>query len=232
MFEAVVYPNGPEIKRLRKVKNWTQRRLADAAGYSKRTIETAEAGNRVSEYTISCIAEALGVESDEITAQGPPSEVSSQPRETDRRELMKATTGLWYASGVQERGTGRRPLNFTFKLVFKLDGAQLTGRFAVDYADRDRPLNWRFVTSAHYRVDRYLQVECETDNPAILNFNTWILQMNPEGDTLTGRYVGFGPRTRDLVFGTLTLTRVPSRFHIGRGKVGPRKRRAKRRLPE
>lgn len=58
-----VMPNKIKIRRLRQERGWDQEEMAEKLGYDKRTIERAEQkGKRISLYTISDIAETLGVE--------------------------------------------------------------------------------------------------------------------------------------------------------------------------
>ena len=59
MLEVTVRPNGGEIKLRRKAKKWTQDVLATKAGVCKHTVENAEAGKRVKEDNLQCMAEAL-----------------------------------------------------------------------------------------------------------------------------------------------------------------------------
>ncbi|MCA9262171.1 MAG: helix-turn-helix transcriptional regulator, partial [Planctomycetales bacterium] len=58
--------NGERITRLRHVRNWTQERLAAAAGYSERTIRNVESEVAVSLQTLVDIAGTLDVELCEI----------------------------------------------------------------------------------------------------------------------------------------------------------------------
>ncbi len=58
--------NTQRIKELRAERGWTQYELAEKAGLSKRTVENAEVGKRVSLPTLKMIAEAFGVSVKEL----------------------------------------------------------------------------------------------------------------------------------------------------------------------
>ena len=51
MDDRFVLPDGEKIRRLRQGKFWSQEKLADEAGLRKRTIERAEAGERLQRST-------------------------------------------------------------------------------------------------------------------------------------------------------------------------------------
>ena len=57
-----VCANGEKIREARAAKGWSAADLAWKAGYSKRTIENAEAGNPVDRMTVRDIAETLKLE--------------------------------------------------------------------------------------------------------------------------------------------------------------------------
>lgn len=97
--------NGERISTLRKAKGWTREDLARAAGVSERTLGSMETGKRATILTVSCVAEALGVAPDDITANVETVE-STKPRaslcvtfnltfqETDEDSLIEALEGL------------------------------------------------------------------------------------------------------------------------------------------
>ena len=64
------------IRELRVAKRWTQEKLAEESGLSRKTIERAEGGTRVAVESVRRIADALGVTLNEITATNPPDDAS------------------------------------------------------------------------------------------------------------------------------------------------------------
>lgn len=61
MDDRFVLPDGDRIRRLRQGNFWSQEQLADQAGLRKRTVERAEAGERLQRSTLRAIAQALGL---------------------------------------------------------------------------------------------------------------------------------------------------------------------------
>lgn len=64
--ERSVYVNGQKIRALCKARLWTQQQLADKSDVSKRTIESAERDGPIEISTIRVIAQALGVQPEEL----------------------------------------------------------------------------------------------------------------------------------------------------------------------
>ena len=60
MDDRFVLPDGEKLRRLRQGKFWSQEKLADEARLRKRTIERAEAGERLQRSTLHAIAQVLG----------------------------------------------------------------------------------------------------------------------------------------------------------------------------
>jgi transcriptional regulator with XRE-family HTH domain len=61
MDDRFVLLDGEKLRHIRQGKFWSQEQLADEARLRKRTIERAEAGERLRRSTISAIAQALGL---------------------------------------------------------------------------------------------------------------------------------------------------------------------------
>ncbi len=74
MDDRFVLPNGEKLRRLRQGKFWSQEKLADVARLRKRTIERAEAGDRLQRSTLYAIAQALGFPPEELVCTGGASE--------------------------------------------------------------------------------------------------------------------------------------------------------------
>jgi transcriptional regulator with XRE-family HTH domain len=76
MDDRFVLPDGQKIRRIRQEHFWSQEQLADKAGPRKRTIERAEAGERLQRSTLGAIAQALGLPAEGLVSSGG----SSEPR--------------------------------------------------------------------------------------------------------------------------------------------------------
>lgn len=68
---------GKRIRLLRDARCWTQKQLAIAAGYSVKTIWKAETSHALKRQTLSDIAQALGVKTEDIARLPPPTGTNS-----------------------------------------------------------------------------------------------------------------------------------------------------------
>jgi len=68
---ATVKPNGPEIRRLRSLRGWGARDLAQKIGRHPRSVANAERGQTVSLVLASQIAHALGVDPRKVILSEP-----------------------------------------------------------------------------------------------------------------------------------------------------------------
>jgi transcriptional regulator with XRE-family HTH domain len=117
-----VRPNGEKIRQLRDQKVWTQEELADKAGVSLRTIQSAERGLPLQRYTVQCIAEAFGVEVSILLSNAPIAEAPRRPGIpppfpplfVGRREDMAAIKGLL---GILGDGSDPSPPSASLLLV-------------------------------------------------------------------------------------------------------------------
>src|SRR5262245_28062597 len=66
MDDRFVWPDGDRIRRLRQGRFWSQEELAQQAKRPKRTIERAEAGERLQRDTLRAIAQAFGLLPEEL----------------------------------------------------------------------------------------------------------------------------------------------------------------------
>ena len=79
--------NGEVIRFYRRMQDWTQQQLADAAGYTRRVIAKAESGGSLYPDTVEVIAEALSTEQRVVY----PEDITSSPREMTAAVLRAIT---------------------------------------------------------------------------------------------------------------------------------------------
>jgi DNA-binding XRE family transcriptional regulator len=71
MDDRFVLPDGDKIRRIRQGNFWSQEQLADRAALRKRTIERAEAGERLQRGTLHAIAQALSLSPEALVMRLP-----------------------------------------------------------------------------------------------------------------------------------------------------------------
>jgi class 3 adenylate cyclase/predicted ATPase/transcriptional regulator with XRE-family HTH domain len=100
MDDRFVLPDGYKIRRIRQGNFWSQEQLADQAGLRKRTIERAEAGERLQRSTLRTIAQALGLSPEELMSVGS----SFEPQPDRVRSISPKPSNV---PPVPARATGR-----------------------------------------------------------------------------------------------------------------------------
>ncbi len=217
MVERTVKPNGPKIAELRKVSGFSSReklveRIKELREQGKKiklmsvgTLKSMEESKECFADNLMSVAVALGFDSIE-----PLLIHAKSQRIVGAEALRQATVGGWTGSVQQEKGPNNRPLSFTFELQFDLDGDRLKGAFDISRKHEGSTICWRFLLEGDYYVPRFLQLDCRPQDPAVLQFSAWVLELSNDAKRLDGRYVGFGALTREIVSGKLTLRKKPA----------------------
>lgn len=55
--------------------------------------------------------------------------------------------------------------------------------------------------------ENYLKLEYSDTNPLVLRYGTIIFNLTPDGEALEGRFVGYAPEPRKLIYGKIDLTK-------------------------
>ena len=100
MDDRFVLPDGDKIRRIRQGNFWSQEQLADRAGLRKRTLERAEAGERLQRSSLRAIAQALGLSPEELARAGSPFEPQHERGQSPSARPSRAPL-------VPARATGR-----------------------------------------------------------------------------------------------------------------------------
>ena len=60
----------------------------------------------------------------------------------------------------------------------------------------------------HWLFERYFKFDGVSADPRGCMFNTCYFQINPAGDRIHGRYIGFGPHTNGIIVGEASGAKV------------------------
>ncbi len=118
-------------------------------------------------------------------------------------------SGKWSGTTTQESG------NFSalaLPIVLRTVASRKTvkGEFRVQYPrSEDIPArDDEFVCQGGFFHDRFLQLNYLSRNDGRIQFGSAILELSPSGETLQGKYIGYGAFSREIVTGNLQLRRV------------------------
>lgn len=84
MLEKTLWPRSDAIREKRLLLQLTKKELADKAGVSQKTVENAEAGRRIREFTLEYIAGVFGVLPGELAGSPPSPDSAEQHNQADK----------------------------------------------------------------------------------------------------------------------------------------------------
>jgi transcriptional regulator with XRE-family HTH domain len=227
MLEPSFVCNGSKLKALRNAKRWSQECLADKANCSKRTVENAEAGKRITESRLKRIAEALGVPLAELVASVPEVQLDSLvPGSLEC--YLEAIPGIWRAEigqfpGADAQGSTVKALKLEYELVFSRQGRELAGScrcLSHGYEHERFALKGTVQGPGFVMVDGYRDV-----HDGAIHFFRSIVQFSSNGKEkkLEGGYVVYDLGPQAIFVGRVTATpsndrKMRSRRRRGRGQ--------------
>jgi hypothetical protein len=130
--------------------------------------------------------------------------VVDNPMGFKKNPRQAALAGHWDGIVHQEGGLG--DYHITFQL--KPTGRTVRGEGRVSFISQNANINELLTFSGGFVHDRFLKLEYEMEaQPGSVQFGFTLLELSPNGQTLSGPFLGYGARTRDLIKGTLELHR-------------------------
>jgi hypothetical protein len=140
----------------------------------------------------------------EITDTGTPSHPLPY-----RPSRLSALTGTWKGEAQQAFGPTGDP--FTAKLFITFDDrtprVRGSGRFRVIFEGQEEDYGIELVGG--FLLDSFLRLEYNSVEPNMVQFGSIILELEPDGKTLNGRYHRYGIKTKKIIFGLICLKKVP-----------------------
>ncbi len=119
-------------------------------------------------------------------------------------------TGIW--EGIFNQAYGHEDLLLEYPIVMDLSvrGKKVFGVFSIKTKFFDKDIQKYTTIRAHFDVtggfyyEQFLQLNYISRDHAKIQFGSIIFELDAEGK-LKGRFVGYGRKTRDIVFGTIQL---------------------------
>ena len=121
-------------------------------------------------------------------------------------QRRKQLEGSWQGTTSQKRGPEGDPIEVELFLEIKLSWRRIKTEALV----RGGGTEIKTVGSGGFLWGDYFQVNYRGSNAAIINFGTLILRLHSHGRGLSGRLLGYGSESEDLVYGKVALRKVTS----------------------
>lgn len=129
--------------------------------------------------------------------------LGNRPMETVLADRRHALSGKW--EGMFSQELGHQQVTGTFATIFEFT-VKRTRVMAV--ADYKRQGLVRLTMSGRFLNSRYILVTYRNSDPRIVQFGTMYLVANDRFNEITGRFLGHGNVSEQLVTGTIRLHRA------------------------
>lgn len=137
--------------------------------------------------------------------------VLDNPMGFKKNMRQMALAGHWEGTVHQEGWPADYHLSFSLKPV----GRTIRGEGRVVYSDPNREIDELITLFGGFVHDRFLKLEYEMQaQPGSVQFGFTLLELSPDGQTLSGPFLGFGANvTRGFVNGIVQVHRRKSTAH-------------------
>lgn len=130
-----------------------------------------------------------------------------------KRSTRQASLAGYWDGTVRQQGA---PADFRITFLLKPTGRTIRGEGDVRFVYQNRTMDEPITFLGGFVHDRFLKLEYEMQTqPGSVQFGFTLLELSPDGQTLSGPFLGYGARvTRGTVHGTLQLHKRGSVPHL------------------
>ena len=118
----------------------------------------------------------------------------------------RALTGRWVGAGYQAEGVdGGPPLDA--KLILDITAHSKTVKATGEYTSKVGATeeHTKFAMEGGFFHDRFLKFDYKNTDDTAIQFGAITAELSPDGRTIRGRYIGYGPFSERLVNGSIEL---------------------------
>jgi transcriptional regulator with XRE-family HTH domain len=196
-----VRTDGERIVRLRRASGRTQEQLASECDLAANTIRSAERGGPVDIAVVNAIAAVCDVDVKELLASTDDGVPAAATREIP--DLLNKVAGRWTGKIEQPTGPDGQHFSAMIRMEIERTGSRLHGQSFFAFGDLTHTCN----VEVRWLFERYFRLDGVSADPQGCMFNTCYFQVNPAGDRIAGRYIGFGPHSNCIIVGEVSGSR-------------------------
>ncbi len=130
-----------------------------------------------------------------------------------RNVRQKSLTGQWKGPVHQEGGIQGTPIDIQLALTLRSTRRVVRGEGFFTGAFQNQTFNTTMTILGGFVHERFLKLEYEYKSE-LVQFGFVLLELSPDGRTLEGQWMGFGPISRKLVSGSMQLHKQGSFSHL------------------
>lgn len=120
-------------------------------------------------------------------------------------ERRRVITGTW--RGNIEQLLNNQPTSIPLEITFTAKERLIEGLATLTSPIDHSLIKLRFTGGFHY--DRFIKFDYKNEDECVMQFGSSIMDLHADGRTLTGKFVGYGTRTNQIVSGNALLLKAP-----------------------
>lgn len=113
-------------------------------------------------------------------------------------------TGRWEGTIHQEGGVRGASVDQQLTIVLKSTRRNTQGEGVLRVALQNNAFTTHVRVKGKFVYERFLKLEYEFEQ-GVMQFGFVLLELSPDGNTLEGRWMGFGALSQSLIYGTMRL---------------------------
>lgn len=118
---------------------------------------------------------------------------------------VKAVIGYWEGSVTQEFHENSTITAAAVVRFTRVEGATLKGHVDYVYQVEGKPIHERFHLSGTLVHGNLLKMEYHSADASIKQLGSGVMELNPTGKILRGKFAGFGARSNRIITGSFHL---------------------------
>ena len=145
-----------------------------------------------------------------VDQPAPASALSSTESIGPVSERQLAMHGSWKGTARQEVGPDGLAFDADMHVTFSVSRDQISGRLEYRFMHpvEHRPVVLEFTLIGRFLYERFARFEYENVLKRYIQFGSIIFELDPAAEEIYGRFLGYGVETRNMVYGTMTLSKV------------------------
>jgi len=98
-------------------------------------------------------------------------------------------------------------LEYTVEALLNVNNDEVNGKFSFALKIERNRLNFDFSMSGHFLYEHFLRLIYQSKDAGSIQFGSIIAKLSEDGKNLTGRFIGYSPQQKDIVSGSIELTK-------------------------
>jgi hypothetical protein len=121
----------------------------------------------------------------------------------------KALVGKWQGTLHEEIGPEGTPFDASFSLELAMSWKVVSGTAGFHATLLGKEYEFKLVLRGGFLYERFLRFDYQNCDESVLQFGSMTFELSADGQSLDGRFLGYGDVSKRLVYGTIELHKHP-----------------------